>query len=196
MYESPFKSAGITAVKTEGKIARPVTIDGYFRIYGPELLGFLKRRLKQPDQAFDIVQTAFERLVAGFSGGEDIRHPRALLHRIARNAMIDQTRHEDVQRRHHAEMLFPDPEDAVDHCTPEYILEQRERLGQLAVIIRGLPPKRRRIFILSRLHHLPLAEIARQEHMSKRAVRGHIERALADIRAGMDDERDQYGGKA
>lgn len=179
------EAAGSKAVSAECvSAAQPVeTADSYFRAYGPDLLSFLRRRLRDTDQARDLLQTVFERLFIKLSMSRDIQHPRAFLFQIARNALVDAGRRDRARDRYEEESPL---QEAVDNRSPEQILLHRECLSQLATVIAALPPKRRRIFILSRLHHLSLAEIAQREHMSRRAVRGHVERALAQIRAAMD----------
>jgi len=162
-------------------------LEACFRKYFRELVGMLRKRVNDPEQAADLAQTAFARLAGRIDDPQALDHARAHLMQIARNATIDHVRKEAVQRKYEREAAAAFGTGEADTRTPEEVALQRERLVRLEELIRALPRMRRRIFILSRLHGLSAAEIAEQEGMSKRAVRGHIERALADIRAKMGD---------
>ncbi len=162
-------------------------LEACFRKYFRELVGMLRKRVNDPEQAADLAQTAFARLAGRIDDPQALDHARAHLMQIARNATVDHVRKEAVQRKYEREAATAFGTGEADTRTPEEVALQRQRLARLEEIIRVLPRMRRRIFILSRLHGLSAAEIAEQEGMSKRAVRGHIERALADIRAKMGD---------
>jgi len=165
------------------------TLEAAFREYCREIVGMLRKRVKDAELAADLAQTAFTRLAARQGAPEAFDQPRAHLMQIARNAAVDHARREAVEKRYEYESATVFGTTEAETRTPEEIALQREQLAQLEEIIRDLPAMRRRIFILSRIHQLSLDEIADQEGMTKRAVLGHIERALADIRAGMGDTR-------
>lgn len=159
-------------------------VESYFRKYFSGLVRFLAGKVGDADQAADIAQAAF----AKFAALEDPRrigNPRAFLFATARNLVVDEARHAAVRRRHAEATLAEGLNGDADSHSPEEIALHRERLAMLKTVIERLPGKRRRVFILSRIHNLSLEEIAARERMSKRAVRGHIERALADIKAEM-----------
>lgn len=137
-----------------------------------------------PPEPEDVAQAAFTRFAA-LDQPERVENPRAFLFATARNLVVDQARRDQVRRRHAEATRAEGPEREADPLSPEEIVLQRERLAVLKTIIERLPGKRRRIFILNRVHHLTLAEIAANEGISTRAARGHIERALADIKAEM-----------
>ena len=162
-------------------------LEACFRKYFRELVGMLRKRVHDPEQAADLAQTAFARLAGRIDDPQTLEYARAHLMQIARNATVDHVRKAAVEKKYEREAAAAFGTGEADTRTPEEVALQRERLARLEEIIRAFPPMRRRIFILSRLHGLSAAEIAAQEGMSKRAVRGHIERALADIRAKMGD---------
>ena len=55
----------------------------------------------------------------------------------------------------------------------------------LEQVIERLPPKRRRVFILSRLHDMSYEQIAAETGLTKAGVKQHIVRALADCRLAL-----------
>ena len=186
MHDGRVKASAGSAVGPECENAR-AALEACFRKYFRELVGMLRKRVNDPEQAADLAQTAFARLAGRIDDPQALDHARAHLMQIARNATVDHVRKEAVQRKYEREAATAFGTGEADTRTPEEVALQRQRLARLEEIIRVLPRMRRRIFILSRLHGLSAAEIAEQEGMSKRAVRGHIERALADIRAKMGD---------
>ncbi len=186
MHDGRVKASAGSAVGPECEDTQ-AALEACFRKYFRELVGMLRKRVHDPEQAADLAQTAFARLAGRIDDPQALDHARAHLMQIARNATVDHVRREAVQRKYEREAATAFGTDEADTRTPEEVALQRERLARLEGLIRALPPMRRRIFILSRLHGLSAAEIAEHEGMSKRAVRGHIERALADIRAKMGD---------
>lgn len=187
MSEGPAKTESAAAEGITGR-DRQRLLDDWFRQYFVELVRLLERQLADPDEASDLAQAAFARLAARVDRLGAITHPRAFLYRIARNVLVDRSRHRMTARvREQQAVTLGALTDGVEPCTPEDATLGREALGELERIVRALPDKRRRIFILSRVHGLSADEIADREGMSKRAVRGHIERAMADIRALMRD---------
>jgi len=190
MPDGRVKSGTASAIgrANEERDAR-AALDAFFRKYVHELVGMLQRRVRDPELARDLVQTAFERLADQVPAPHALKEPRGFLMKIAQNAHTDHMRREAVRRVCEPQAQAWHTADGVDTRTPELLAHQRERLAELERLIRALPPMRRRIFILNRIHHLSLDEIADQEGMSRRAVRSHIERALADIRSAMGDTR-------
>ena len=72
-----------------------------------------------------------------------------------------------------------------DDISPEQIALQGERLRVLQQTIAGLPRKRRRVFVLNRVHGLSYAEIAGRENMTESAVSRHVFRALYDCQLAL-----------
>ncbi len=82
-----------------------VLVDNHARF-----LGFLQRRVRQPELAEEILQDAF---VRGISRGTSLRDDEsavAWFYRLLRNALADRFRHEDARRR--ALEAFAQDEDA------------------------------------------------------------------------------------
>jgi len=185
----PGGSGGLRSVGTVSRLPedqRPL-LESWFRKHFSEVFALLRARLSDPEDAADIAQAAFERLAAKLETTGPVRHPRAFLFATAKNLLIDHARRHALEHRCTQDTAAQDLIYVDEPCTPEKATADREALAQLADIIRSLPHKRRRVFILSRIHGLSLDEIAKREGLSRRAVRGHIERAMADIRLEMDD---------
>lgn len=181
-------ASAIGGTRWEDDDAR-AALDSFFRKHFHELVGMLRRRVGDPEAAHDLAQTAFERFATRVDAPEALEEPRGYLMEIAKNAHIDHLRKEASRQTTERNARVALAGEEAERRTPEETVAQRQRLAELERLIRALPSMRRRIFILNRIHHLSLDQIAEQEGMTKRAVRGHIQRALADIRAVMGDTR-------
>lgn len=193
MHDGRMKSSGEATASAASEIGvddalgeSRAALETSFRAHFRELVGMLKKRVRDPETARDLAQSAFERLAARVEAPQALRDPRAHLMQVARNLSVDHLRRERLERGHEKEAALA-ADGLAETRTPEETVLHRQRLDDLDAIIRGLPAMRRRIFILNRLHGLSIDAIADQEGLSRRAVRGHIERAMADIRARMRD---------
>ena len=105
-------------------------IHALFLRHAKEISNTLRRRGVTADNAADLTQETFLRLLSADSHAE-VHHanPRALLHRIARNLRIDQQRRERlVLKDDLADEAFAAISD--DKPLPETIVIDRQRLGE------------------------------------------------------------------
>lgn len=141
------------------------------------LIHFLQRKLRSPDDASDVAQEAYIRLMS-YEGSKDVVSPSSLLFRIAINVANDLGRAGKVRR-------------VADHCdidglefdsgvaSPERMVSDCQQLDLLYKAIEQLPPKCQRVFLLSRVHNMTYAQIAEHCGISVKMVEKHISRALA-----------------
>ena len=144
--------------------------------YHASLLSFLRQRLRIADDADDVAQEAYIRMLQ-YEGSREIKSPSSLLFRVAINIANDVGRSEQV--RH-----------AADHCgvdgleidsgvaTPERQIAAAQDLDLLYETIEQLPPRCRQVFLLSRVHCMTYPEIARHCGISVKMVEKHISHAL------------------
>lgn len=145
--------------------------------YHDELFRHLKSRLDDRDAASDLVQETCIRALR-YRDRLDGDPLRPLLYRIANNLLVDHWRR---NQRHHEDQHIPLTEAepiAADLRAPEDALADAQRLAALKRAIRALPPKRRRVFVLVRLHGKSYAEVARRCGISVGAVEKHVARAV------------------
>jgi RNA polymerase sigma-70 factor (ECF subfamily) len=144
--------------------------------YHASLLSFLRQRLRTADDADDVAQEVYIRMLQ-YEGSREINSPSSLLFRVAINIANDVGRSEQV--RH-----------AADHCgvdgleidsgvaTPERQVAAAQDLELLYETIEQLPPRCRQVFLLSRVHCMTYPEIARHCGISVKMVEKHISHAL------------------
>lgn len=141
------------------------------------LIRFLQQRLRVPEDAVDVAQEAYIRMMQ-FEGSKAIQSPSSLLFRIAINIANDLGRAGKV--RHIADHFDIDEVDIdSDIASPEREVAARQELDALYQTIAHLPPKCRQVFLLSRFHCMTYPQIADHCGISVKMVEKHISHALA-----------------
>jgi RNA polymerase sigma factor (sigma-70 family) len=172
------QSQGDAAAVEEAVAARaPLSVVGLIRLQHANLLAFLRGRLRIPEDASDVAQEAYVRMMQ-YEGSREIGSPSALLYRIAINVANDLGRSELV--RHAADHCTIDDLDIESgSATPEREVAAAQDLGRLRETITRLPPKCRQVFLLSRSEGMTYPQIARHCSISVKMVEKHISYALA-----------------
>ncbi|MNR77778.1 putative RNA polymerase sigma factor FecI [compost metagenome] len=138
------------------------------------LVGMLRRKLGNVDNADDLAQDTFTRLLTARS--EDIiREPRAYLTTIASRLTAQYFRRLALERAY-LDALAQLPEESAP--SPETRMLIVEALTAISRVLDGLSPRVREIFLLSQLDGQTYAEIATQFDMSVNAVQKSMIRAF------------------
>ncbi|MCB5188573.1 sigma-70 family RNA polymerase sigma factor [Methylobacillus caricis] len=140
------------------------------------LRGWLRKKLGCPDNAADIAQDTFIRILGAQQTRpiDEINEPRAYLTTIAKRIMVDFFRRADLERAY-LEALAQFPEAL--QPSPEDRLETLQLLQQMDSLLAGLSPKARAAWLYSRLDGLKHAEIAELLGVSVPRVRQYLARA-------------------
>lgn len=146
-----------------------------------DLLRFFRQRIGCPDTAADLAQEAQLRLWQSLRD-TPIDNPRAFGFRIAANMLVDHHRrqairdiHTPLEDRHRDTVAGREP-------TPEYQLEQRQRLQTLQAALAELPEKCRAAFLLNRIEGLSHRDIALRLGVSESMVAKYLAQALRHCR--------------
>jgi RNA polymerase sigma factor (sigma-70 family) len=173
--EAP-NSMSLDAVALAPSTVAPLSVKDLMARYHNSLLSFLRLRLRVADDAADVAQETYIRMLQ-YEGSSEVRSPSSLLFRVAINVANDLSRLEQVRR-------------AADHCSlddmdldsglapPEREVAAEQELNLLFRKIEGLPPKCRHVFLLSRVHCMTYPEIAAHCSISVKMVEKHISHAL------------------
>jgi len=154
-----------------------VSLEAVIRSNHNALIRFLRKRLRNPEDASDVAQETYIRIMR-YDGARDVQSPSSLLYRIAINVANDLGRSEQV--RHAADQCSIDNvELASDDPQPERIVSSKQDLSILCEAIAGLPPKCQQVFLLSRVRGMTYPEIAVHCGISVKMVEKHIGKALA-----------------
>jgi RNA polymerase sigma factor (sigma-70 family) len=158
--------------------------DLLYRDHAPRLRRRLCARVKCRDEANDLVQDAFARLL-GARSLSNVRDPGAFLNRIVRNLLIDRSRRLSTRSPHVSIGVDAEVAVAPDQGQAIEVEEMRQRYRELVAL---LPPRTREVFLLHRIDGHSYKEIAARLDISVRTVEWHIAQAIVRISRGLDGE--------
>lgn len=148
-----------------------------FKSHFHKLCSMLRRRGRRPDEAEDLVQEAFVRLLTYIDKGERVLEPEAFVARAALNLSVDRSRRDRAhlfEPRAVEELalpaLTPNPEEEAQ--TQQYVRRVQE------ILDTHLGERARRVFFLHCFEGLTYDEIAQQIRMSRRTVEKDVAKAV------------------
>ncbi len=142
-----------------------------YRQHYPAVLSLLERRLGNPDDAAELAQEAFLRLMRYRHCGEEAL--RFLLFRVALNLAASEHRRQALRRTEDLDdTLLP-----CDRPQPDEWLARQQRCQHLLAAVASLPPRGRQMVVWSRLQGLRTREVAARAGLSTRMVERHLQTA-------------------
>jgi RNA polymerase sigma-19 factor, ECF subfamily len=142
------------------------------------LYGWLRKKLGSADNAAELLQDTFLRILSRQRELDHLREPRAYLSTIAHGLVVNHWRRQALEQAYLAalaaqpEPLSPSPEEK--HLALEALQEIDRVLG-------GLSPRVREIFLLSQLDGLTYPQIAAQLEVSVNLVQKAMLRAVKHV---------------
>jgi RNA polymerase sigma-70 factor (ECF subfamily) len=162
--------------------SRAALIEQLFREHNRALIRFLMNRLRSSEEAADVAQEAYARMLQLDSLGT-VSYLRAFLFTTASRIAIDRLRLRQAEARR-AERLLSD---GLAMTLPvEQHVSDAEELRLTRTFIEELPPKYREALLLSRFEPLSTAAIAARMGVAERTVQHYIVESLVYIRARLD----------
>lgn len=155
------------------------------------LLRVVRSRGVNPDDAVDIVQDAYARLIVATERTE-VRNPAAFLHVTAINLVRDRARAWGSNRMSANETVSD--EIACPAPSAERTIIGRQNLAALERALEELPPKRRAVLVLYRFDNMSHAAIAEQLGLSISMVEKHVRLALDHCRLRLLEASDATDG--
>ena len=154
------------------------TADSLYRDHHGWLLGLLRSRLQCPQDAADLAQDTFLRVLARPDAQAEItaiRKPRSYLATIANRVMIDHLRRRSIERAL-LETLATRPQ-ALELSTEtrQMVLET---LIEIDTLLDNMSERTRQIFLLAQINGLSYTEIGQRLQLSVNTVRKHFARAM------------------
>lgn len=174
-------SLSVGTYKDLGNVARKKTdtykrFSGAINEYAPRLYGFLVHRLGNREDAHDLAQEAYLRLLR-VDRAKIIHKPESYLFRIASNLANEFNLH---QRR--SPTVDLDLREEGDGDAFERSLEHRAAIRRLEKILDGFPPIYRAVLLLRKRDGLSREEIAEKLGISVHTVKKYTARAAARCR--------------
>ncbi len=144
------------------------------------IVAYLERMADVPEAAQDIAQEVFLRLWQQRVDWHPIGSLRSFLFSVARHLMLNQDKKRWREVRHlpsyRAELERRKQE------TPGESLERAELRVAVSQAVAALPPRRREVFVLARIHGLSYKEIADVMGISPQTVANQLSAAVAELR--------------
>ena len=172
-----------TPQRLAGEETHEQRIERLFREHNRTLIRFLRARLHSDQEAQEIAQEAYVRLLK-LDEPDAVSYLRAFLFRTAANLASDRLKQKQ-RRRELRELVFFEQEVG---RSPESGCLAREQLDLVRASIEELPPKCRMAFMLVKFGELTLAEVAGRMGLSTRMVRIYVARALAHCQYRLDQQ--------
>ena len=162
--------------------ARSDLIERLFREHNDALLRFLALRLRSYQEAKEVAQEAYVRVLSLDSPGA-VSFLRAFLFKTAANLAVDRLRHRARGRRITDAGMF---DELREPASPESEAASEQEIAILERLVGELPPKCRAAFLLYKIHGLEFPQVAERMGLSERMVRLYVVRAVAYCRVGLD----------
>jgi RNA polymerase sigma-70 factor (family 1) len=177
-------------MKTEAELISNVkagmtsAFDALFEVYSHKIYYFAFSILKSKEDAEDVVQHTFIKV---WEKRESINHNfsfKSFLFTIAYNVTIDLMRERLKEKGYRDSILVK--------ATSNYNLEDRIEYGDLLDrvnrIASKLPPRKREIYQLSRVHNLSYSEISEKLNISVKTVENGIGYSLKYIKTHLGND--------
>lgn len=180
----PPRSDQSAQTEATGTSDRARVVERLFREHNEALIRFLRPRVGSRQEAIDVAQEAYVRMLSLDEPGA-VSYLRTFLFRTAANIAIDR------QRRHQAHERAtdqPQVQTGPELRTPERRVAGEQVLARLESLVAALPPKCRQSFIWHQIHGLAAATVAQRLGITESMVRKYVVRALLHCRERMDLE--------
>lgn len=155
-------------------------LDARFRA---SLLAYFLRRTGSPQEAEDLTQETFVRLI-GSNTFENAEEARAFVFRVASNLLRDRARSQTRLRRFPIlpiDSVAGDEPKLVEGIDPERVLISRENLTEVLACLDELGERTKNIFILFRLEGMRHKGIAAFYGISVSTVEKHVMTAVLHL---------------
>jgi len=165
--------------------------------YGKRLFSFIRSRVKNDQDAEDILQDVWYQL-SSIIDTEPIEQLSAWLFRVSRNRIVDKKRKqttlsiEDLAfEDEEGEMIFPEALLA-GGLNPEEVLENTFLKELFFEALAELPEKQREVFVMNELEDLTLQEIADKTGESIKTIISRKRYAVAQLRERLRSIYNKY----
>src|ERR1700719_3261780 len=140
----------------DGEESRSSVVERLFREHNEALIRFLRGRVGSHNEAIEVAQEAYVRLLSLDQPGA-VSYLRAFLFKTAANIAIDRRRRHPTYRKVTERQLFVE---LAENRTPERQVAAQQTLRLLERLIEAMPPKCRESFVMNQIHGLDAAPIA------------------------------------
>jgi RNA polymerase sigma-70 factor (ECF subfamily) len=155
--------------------ARTELVTRVFTRFQLPLLRYLRELLTRHEDAEDVAQETYVRLVRAGSSEQSEMHVRASMFRAATNLAYDRFRQRRTRGRQDDAELVDLPDEAPQ---AERVVAMEQALAIVERTLLELPPRCRQVFLLRTFHEWGYETIAERLGISKRTVEREMQTAL------------------
>lgn len=166
----------------ESKSERAASVERLFREHNEALIRFLQARVGSYQEAKEVAQEAYVRLLSLDQPGA-ISYLRAFLFKTAANIAIDRQRRDHTHDRVMESPLFSE---FADTLTPERRAASEQTIDRLCRLVAAMPAKCQQSFVLNQIYGMDIPSVATELDLSPSQVRRYVARALLHCRAQLD----------
>jgi RNA polymerase sigma-70 factor (ECF subfamily) len=161
--------------QTLGDADREAFLKQMSESYRQPLTAYFQRRVHSRNEAEDLTQEVFLRLVRRLDQ-DRIENPEAFVFRTAVNLLRDRSRRGKTFQSHLAEMSHQHA--SVEELSPERVFDSRQSLTLVLEVLDQLDERTRDVFILHRLEGMKHAQIASLYGVSISSIEKYVIKAL------------------
>ncbi len=165
-------------------------IQALFQNHNEELVRYLTSRLKSHDEAVEVAQEAYVRLLR-LDDTSTIGFLRAFLFRTATNIAIDRIRRKGLAQAY-VDQEAPPQVNEMFGFTPERSIAAKQSLERVLDCVSALPEKCRFAFVEYKFRNRSYDDIAAEMGLTSSMVRKYVLRALVHCADKMADELDAW----
>lgn len=145
---------------------------------------FISQRISNTEDAQDLTQEVFYKLIRSSQKGKSIDNPKHWLYAIAKNAVTDYYRKKKVIVEDISTMQFTENTMELLELTDEQRIQLKNYLLSL---IDELPEDYQQIIKMSELQGIPQKEIAKELGINYATVRSKVQRGRTRLRKAISD---------
>jgi RNA polymerase sigma factor (sigma-70 family) len=180
MANMPPTEAKIDRVRNaRSDAARAAYFQALSETHRASLTRFFQRRSCTRDEAEDLVQEVFLRLIRRHDEDDPIENDEAFLFRTAINLLRDRARRGATVSNNSVELT--ERSQKFEALSPERVLEGKQRLQTVLSALDEFDTRSKDIFILNRLEGLKYAEIAKLYGLSVSSIEKSITKVFAQL---------------
>lgn len=165
-------------------------IQALFQNHNEELVRYLTSRLKSHEEAVEVAQEAYVRLLR-LDDTSTIGFLRAFLFRTATNIAIDRIRRKGLAQAY-VDQEAPPQVNEMFGFTPERSIAAKQSLERVLECVSALPEKCRFAFVEYKFRNRSYDDIAAEMGLTSSMVRKYVLRALVHCADKMADELDAW----
>ena len=149
--------------------------DRFYRDHHGWLHGWLHRRLDCSETAADLAHDTFFTLLKRGDQPDELRKPRAFLATVARGLVVNHWRRQDIEQAY-LTALAGRPERV--EVSEEERVQVLEAIYEVDALLRRLPEKARRAFLMAQFDGMTYAAIGNVLGVSERMVKKYMAKAM------------------